>query len=181
MSREGDPTRLSELEIRKESEYAEDHLARRVGLLAALIATVLAIVTIASHRAHTSAVLAKAESSDQWAFYQAKSLKRNTAALGAELASLSNAAAAPVVQRFRADAERYENEARPIERQAEASERESLRQEHRALRFDIGEGLLELGLVLCSLYFISKRHVFPLAGVISALAGALTALTGFFS
>ena len=29
--------------------------------------------------------------------------------------------------------------------------------EHRALRYDFGEGMLEIGLILTSLYFISKK------------------------
>jgi hypothetical protein len=175
---------VAEIEIKKEVEYTEDYLARRVGVLAALIAVVLAVVTIASHRSHTDAVLAKAESSDQWAFYQAKSLKRNNAALGAEIAALGAGTqdkTAAVVQKFRAEAERYDAEAKPIQEKAEAAQQECERQEHRALRFDIGEGLLELGLVLCSLYFISRRRIFPTAGIISAGAGAISGVLGFLS
>ena len=50
--------------------------------------------------------------------------------------------------------------------------------EHRALRYDIGEGLLEIGLVLSSLYFISKKMMFPVLGVIGGLAGMAIAVTG---
>src|SRR5579871_993938 len=50
--------------------------------------------------------------------------------------------------------------------------------EHRALRYDVGEGLLEIGLVLTSLYFISKKMMFPALGVVSGLAGVVFAITG---
>jgi len=46
------------------------------------------------------------------------------------------------------------------------------------LRFDLGEGLLELGLVLSSLYFLSKRKFFPLFGALAALAGTIVGLSG---
>lgn len=172
---------MPELEIKKEAEYAEDQLARNVGIIAAIIATILAVVTISSHRAHTDAVLAKAEASDQWAFYQAKSLKRNNASLGADLSRLSAAdpaKAAAIIEHFRKEAERYEAEAKPIEQKAEQFERDCERHERRALRFDMGEGLLELGLVLCSLYFISKRKLFPAIGTLTSTVGFVIAVSG---
>jgi hypothetical protein len=47
------------------------------------------------------------------------------------------------------------------------------------LRFDFGEGLLEIGLVLSSLYFIARSTLFPIVGVISALIGVGIAASGF--
>jgi hypothetical protein len=51
--------------------------------------------------------------------------------------------------------------------------------EHQALRFDLGEGLLELGLVLSSLYFLAKKRVFPLFGLSAAVVGAAIGISGF--
>jgi hypothetical protein len=45
----------------------------------------------------------------------------------------------------------------------------------------VGEGLLEIGLVLSSLYFISKKKMFPVMGVAAGLTGAVIALTVFLS
>jgi hypothetical protein len=45
------------------------------------------------------------------------------------------------------------------------------------LRLDIGEGLLELGLVLCSLYFLARKVFFPLFGILSSIAGTIIAVT----
>ena len=39
--------------------------------------------------------------------------------------------------------------------------------------------LLELGLVLCSLYFMARKTFFPVLGVIAALAGTVLGLWGF--
>ena len=46
------------------------------------------------------------------------------------------------------------------------------------MRLDVGEGFLELGLVLSSLYFLSKRRLFPHFGAIAALAGIVAGLFG---
>jgi len=53
--------------------------------------------------------------------------------------------------------------------------------ERRALRYDFGEGLLEIGLVLSSLYFIARRKLFPTVGLIAGITGALAALAGLFN
>ena len=66
-----------------------------------------------------------------------------------------------------------------IRKDAEQKEAESLRAESRALRFDLGEGLLELGLVLCSLYFLSRKKSFPAFGLIAALLGMVLGASGF--
>jgi hypothetical protein len=43
------------------------------------------------------------------------------------------------------------------------------------LRFDFGEGLLEIALVLSSLYFISRKMLFPVIGIVAGIAGAVMA------
>src|SRR5262249_41349835 len=69
-------------------------------------------------------------------------------------------------------------EADDLMKEAKAKEDESLRAEARALRFDLGEGLLELGLVLTSLYFLAKKKSFPVFGVTAATLGVLAAAFG---
>jgi len=73
--------------------------------------------------------------------------------------------------KYAADAERIQDDAR-------AKDEETKIEERRALRFDIGEGLLELGLVLCSLYFLARKAFFPIFGVLSSIAGTALAVTG---
>jgi hypothetical protein len=59
--------------------------------------------------------------------------------------------------------------------EAQEKETEATRIEHRALRFDFGEGLLEIALVLSSLYFISRKMLFPVIGIVAGVAGAVMA------
>ncbi len=74
--------------------------------------------------------------------------------------------------KYAADAERIQEDAR-------AKDDETKTEERRALRFDIGEGLLELGLVLCSLYFLARKAFFPVFGVLSSIAGTAMGVGGF--
>src|ERR1700682_2905556 len=65
-------------EIEVTAEHASDPYTRRVGILVGVVGILLSVVTIASHRAHTQAVIHRTESNDQWAFYQAKKIRENT-------------------------------------------------------------------------------------------------------
>jgi hypothetical protein len=74
---------------------------------------------------------------------------------------------------------KYEEQSEKLQEQAKGADEAAEADEHRALRYDVGEGLLEIGLVLSSLYFIARKKMFPVLGGIAGLAGAAVALTGF--
>src|SRR5579872_6083141 len=66
---------MAELEIHHEGGNEPDPGGQRVGVLAAVLAVLLAIVTIASHRTHTAAIIHKSTANDEWAHYQATRVK----------------------------------------------------------------------------------------------------------
>jgi hypothetical protein len=168
-------------EIEVKPEHSADPDTRRVGILVGVVGILLSVVTIASHRAHTGAVIHRTESNDEWAFYQAKKIREYssdvTVTLLQTLSSDSAKIAAPV-QKLQAARDKYASDAAKIQDDAHAKEDESKVEEHRALRYDIGEGLLELGLVLCSLYFLARKSLFPVFGVIASIAGTAMAIWG---
>ena len=170
---------MAEIEI---SAEANDPFGRRVGVMVAVIGIILAVVTIASHRAHTATVIAKTEANDQWAFFQAKKTREHLVDIGAGLATALGGERDNVrdlAKGYLKDRERYKAEADAIQIEARAKEAQSAAEERRALWLDVGEGLLELGLVLSSLYFLSKRRFFPLFGAIAALSGIVVGVAGF--
>ena len=75
---------------------------------------------------------------------------------------------------------KYANEGKEITDEARRADEAAETSEKRALRFDFGEGLLEIALVVTSLYFISHKKMFPVIGVIAGIAGGLLALIGVF-
>jgi hypothetical protein len=168
-------------EIEVKPEHTADPNTRRVGILVGVVGILLSVVTIASHRAHTGAVIHRTESNDEWAFYQAKKIREYssdvTLTLMQTLSSDAAKIAAPV-QKLQAARDKYASDAAKIQDDAHAKEDESKVEEHRALRYDIGEGLLELGLVLCSLYFLARKSLFPIFGVIASIAGTAMAIWG---
>jgi hypothetical protein len=175
---------MAELEIHHEHEGAgKDPLGQKIGILASLLAVFLAIVTIASHRAHTAGVLTKADENDQWSLYQAKKIKLHNLELGVDLAAMMGVKdddSLKRVARFKKEIERYNKEADAVQEEAKGMETKVKILEDRALRYDVGEGLIEIGLVLSSLYFISKKAYFPAIGVIAGGLGIAIAATGLF-
>ncbi|HEY6620060.1 MAG TPA: DUF4337 family protein [Steroidobacteraceae bacterium] len=171
---------MPELEVTP--EHAADPNTRRVGILVGVVGIVLSVVTIASHRAHTDAVIHRTEANDQWSYYQAKKTRENTEevalslmrSIGTDPAKIESVA--PKLEAARA---KYAADAAKILDEANAKDQETKKEENRALYFDIGEGLLELGLVLCSLYFLARKVFFPIFGVLASLTGAILGVMGF--
>jgi hypothetical protein len=140
------------------------------------------VVTIASHRAHTKAVINRTESNDEWAYYQAKKIRQNTTEVALTLLRALQpdaARAAETIRKFETDGRKYADDAQNIMKEAQLKDVEQQLEENRALRFDIGEGLLELGLVLCSLYFLARKAFFPAFGLLAAVAGTGMGIWGW--
>ena len=170
---------MAELEIHHEGAEAHDPLGQRVGIMAAVLAVLLAIVTIASHRTHTDAIIARSEANDKWQQYQSTRVKFHSLELGEDLVStLAPSQAEGKLKEYEKGKKKYEERAKDIMGEAREKEHETDQAEVKALRYDIGAGLLEIALVLSSLYFIAHKKLFPGVGLVAGLAGVLIALTG---
>jgi len=174
---------MPELEIHHESEHAIDPMGQRVGVLAAILAVALAVVTIASHRAHTAAIIHKSEANDSWQRYQSTRVKVYTLDAGEGLLAAigTKEAAQKVLADFNGKKKDEEAKGKKIQAEAKESDEQAEADERRGLRYDIGEGLLEIGLVLSSLYFISRKKMFPVLGVIAGVAGIVIAASGLIT
>jgi len=172
---------MPELEIHHESHHTIDPMGQKVGVLAALLAVALAIVTIASHRTHTAAIIHKSAANDAWQHYQSTRVKYHNLELGENLLDVLGAKDERATQMrasYAAQKTKYDEEQKEIEEEARHAGELAEVDEHRGLRYDIGEGLLEIGLVLTSLFFISHKRMFPVLGVACGLAGVAIAVTG---
>lgn len=173
---------MAELEVHTSHEHeSADTFGRNIGILASVIAVFLAIVTIVSHRAHTDAVLMKSDANDKWSYYQSKRIKYHSLELGEDLVGVLAAKspdAAKMLERYAEQKKKYAHDSDVAQDQAKEQDRKAEEVEARALRYDFGEGLLEIGLVLTSLYFSSKKKLFPVLGTISATVGMIIAVSG---
>src|SRR6204780_3781959 len=115
-------------EIEVTPEHAADPNTRRVGILVGVVGILLSVVTIASHRSHTQAVIHRTESNDAWAYYQAKKNREYTSqvavtllhTLGSDPAKLEAA-----VQKLEASRTKFASDAEKIQEDAKAKDDES--------------------------------------------------------
>lgn len=177
---------MAEIEIHHEHAHNADPAGKSVGFLVGIVGVLLAVVTICAHRAHTAAVIHRTEANDAWAYYQAKKIRENTVTTAAELLvalapsdakGTRSAAVDKAAEKLQSQREKYLKDGEELQEKAKEKDGETVRDESRALRFDLGEGLLELGLVLSSLYFLGRQKFFPVIGTVAAVGGSLTALS----
>ena len=171
---------MAELEVHTEVEGA-DPFGKKIGILASVIAVLLAVVTIVSHRAHTDAVLMKSDANDKWSYYQSKRIKFHSLELGEDLFNVlgnKSPETQKMLDKYAADKKKYAHDSDVAQQAAKDQDAEAEHAEARALRYDFGEGLLEIGLVLTSLYFIARSKLFPVLGGLAAAVGIAIAVTG---
>jgi hypothetical protein len=167
--------------VNESAEEAHSSFDRYVAVTMAILAVLLASDSLFSHRAHTEELLNQAQASDQWAFYQAKTIRRAVYDATGQVAGLTTGPSAPkaeaVVKAFEASVARYEKEAEAIQEDAKKFEEESKLFGRRANRYDIGEIFLEISIVLCSMAIMTKRRMLWLGSMAIGAVGVIVALT----
>jgi len=165
-----------EEELQEHAEHAREPFDRTVALTMAVIAAVMAVVSVAGHILTTEELLGQQRASDQWAYYQAKDIRRYESDVARDMmAALSAGPAA--INKYAANVERYDKERSEIQNEAKKLEEESHVHGAQALRTHIGEVFLEIAIVLASLAILMKRRPMWYASMLSALVGAGIAAT----
>jgi ABC-type Zn uptake system ZnuABC Zn-binding protein ZnuA len=167
-------------ELREHSEHAHDDFSRKAGGSMAIIAAVLAVVAVYGHLTTTEELLMQEKASDQWAFYQAKALRRYQSEVARDLIQIMpGEAAAKTAEKYGANLERYQKEAEEIQEKAKEYGQESEIAGRKALRLHVGEIFLELAIVFSSLAILARRSLFWVTGIGSAIIGVLASATVF--
>ena len=171
-------------ELHEHVEHAKhDPSLAPVSVTMAILAVLVAIVSLLGHRAATEAVLNQAKASDQWAYYQAKTIRGHEDTLFANLTAVTPASNAEALSKVREEylreAERYKDDQKEIEAEARKLEQEVALEQKRANRFDLGEVFLEVALVITSITLLSKRRMFWQLGLLLGVTGIVLAATGF--
>jgi hypothetical protein len=175
------PDEIEELKERAEEAAHEPSLAP-VTLTMAILAVVIATVTLLGHRAHTEEVLLQTRAADQWAYYQAKEIRRRNYELFLDelsVFSLQNAQQVEAIkEKYKKEVDRYSTELKDIEAEARKQEGEVKVEEARADRYDLAEVLLEAALVISSITLLTRKKIFWLFGIVLAVTGIVLGITG---
>ena len=177
---------LKELE-----EIREKKFTRRVALVTAVFAVVLAIASLGGNHAMKEMLLAQQQASDQWAYYQAKSIrehlyKTQKVLLENELDLLSQTASPESAEKVKASIEalaggesKFVSDKKEIEQEARKLEKERDTYRSQDPYFEYAEVLLQIAIVMASVSIISaSRAVFGFSVLVASL-GALMCANGY--
>ena len=161
-------------------EHGEKIFGRRVALTTAIYAVVLAIASLGGNYAMKEMLLAQQQSSDQWAFYQAKVIREHLYRVQKMLAQTTGSdAARALAATFAEEEKRYNTEKKDIEREAKKLEDERDRHRTRDPYFDYAEVFLQIAIVTASVSILAtSRPMFGFSLVLATL-GALYTINGF--
>jgi len=171
----------------EELQEAAEH-GREQGKLApvsftmAILAVLVAVAALLGHRAHTEEILKQDKATDTWNYYQAKNIRRNTMEQVDELLKvvpLKDAAGAEaLLKKNEAYIEKQKGDQEKIQEEAKGLEAEVDLCTHRANHYDLGETLLEVGLVICSITLLTKRRSYWIAGILFGVLGVIATVMG---
>src|SRR5499426_4618320 len=184
---------MSEVEVPNPHEL-EEHAARgftrRVAVTTAVYAVVLAVASLGGNNAMKEMLLAQQQSSDQWAFYQAKVVREhlnraNKILVETQLAEPGGVRGAErtkleaLAKRFGDEEQRMVADKKDIEQVARKLEHERDIFRARDPYFDYAEVMLQIAIVCASVAILSVSR--PMVAVSGALAilGALLTVNGF--
>jgi hypothetical protein len=171
-------------ELHEQAEHAREHpYLAPVTLTMAVLAVLVAAVSLLGHRTHTEEIILQNKVTDQWAYYQAKNIRRHTDELFADLTSVvatkDTEAVAKLHEKYRAEADRYKDEQKELDTKARELEKEAELARRKADRFDLGEVFLEIALVITSITLLSGRRMFWHLGLLLATAGVVLAASAW--
>ena len=174
-----------ELEERRDKAFS-----RRVALVTAVYAVVLAIASLGGNNAMKEMLLAQQEASNQWSYYQAKVIREhlnrgNKMVLEAQLAEPSTLKGderekfEALARKFAEEEKRMNVDKKEIEPKAKAAEAERDLNQAKDPYFDYAEVLLQIAIVCSSVAIIAaSRPMFWFSSTL-AVIGALMTVNGF--
>lgn len=145
---------------------ARDTFDKRVAVTIAVLAIVEALTSSISDNAANDSLLAQSRASNNWAYYQAKSMKENLYQVeGDVLRALSRnatdaAAKANTLRSFDQQTARYKEEKEEIKLRAETEEKSVIAARRVNDRCDVGSIFLQVGIVLASIGILTRWKYF---------------------
>lgn len=177
-----------EHEFEEAVERQGDGLTQKIALMTAILATVGALISYQSGSAQNEAmflknqsILKQAEASDQWAFFQAKSMKSHLDDATAALTTNPEIKARFLADKVKEDLEKTEIQVEAKKLQAESrklgEESEAMLRPHERLALALT--FLQIAIALAAITVLTKRRWLLWGSVASAVVGLITAVTAF--
>ncbi len=182
-----EPTEIQEFsnQLKEANESPESHGKRReeslttISLAISILAVLVAMVTVLGHRTHTAAVLEQARANDIWSEYQSKKIRADNTLVAIDLLHLQPSSNAPAVEQkieeYRKHLDKWKDELAEEQNHAHELEAAVTHAEAQASRYDLGEALLQISVVLCSVTLFTRRKLYLFLGLSIGACGLLFA------
>jgi hypothetical protein len=170
---------MDDHELSEIAEHVHRPLDRAIGVTMAIVAALLAVVTLMGHRLHTEEVVLQTRAADGWAYYQAKNNRYHMYAADAKLATLLGPQGASASADWTAKGNDERQQADEIRKDNERLDAETRAAARRANFFDAAEICLEVAIVLCSIALLTGARAFWLVSFAGTAAGLAIAAVGF--
>lgn len=167
-----------EEELHEHAGHAKDPFDRQVALCMAIIAALLAVVSVFGHIMTTEELLMQAKASDQWSYYQAKSIRRYESEVAKDIFKDRTGQEA-LAEKYQKNVEKYTKEGEEIQEKAREFEHEGELAGRHALRLHFGEVFLEIAIVFSSLAILTKRRMFFWLAILGGASGALIGCSAY--
>ncbi|TAN60311.1 DUF4337 domain-containing protein [bacterium] len=163
-----------------------------VALSTAGMAVLAALTTLYMGKFSSRTILAQAQESDQWAFYQAKSIKGHTFEMQKqhmelEALTLKGKISKDLAEKFEKtikgyeeNIKRYDVEKKEIKDKAGALEKEKQTAQTRGGKFAFGLIFLQIAIMLSSISVITKKRPLWYFGIALTSVGLFFFLDGFY-
>ena len=153
-------------EIHHRAEHGGEIWISWVALSTAILAVLAAIAGLLSGMHANEAMMSQIESSDQWAFYQAKGIK--AAVLDAKM-SLSGAAN----EEDRTKAERYQEEQKEIQKEANQKQNDAKSHFHQHEVLARGVTMFQIAIAIAAIAALTKKPRFWIVSLLFGVAGCV--------
>jgi hypothetical protein len=158
---------------------------KSISLGISILAVLVAMVTVLGHRSHTEAVLMQSRAGDQWNEYQAKKIRMDNLSVTLDLldiepttnASATNTNTNTKRDEYKAHIAKWKSDLAEEQEKARDFETEVSHAESKAARYDLGEALLQIAVVLCSITLFTRRRAYFLLGLTIGVTGLIIAAT----
>jgi hypothetical protein len=172
-------------------EKAESRFGRRVALVTAVYAVFLAIAGLGGSNATKEMLLAQQQSSDQWAFYQAKvirehqyraqklRLEADLVERGPSLRPEAREKLEALLKKYEEEEKRYNAEKKEIEQAAKRLEATRDRFQTKDPYFDLAEVFLQIAIVMASVSILSRSRPTFVFSLVLAVIGVTLVLNGY--
>jgi hypothetical protein len=170
-------------ELKEQAEKGGESALRPVAFTMSVLAVLVAVSTVLGHRTHTEAVLYQNKATDQWNEYQAKKNRSDNTRHSDEVLSImvvtDKDKAAKILKDDADHQAKWTDDLKEAEAKARELEEDVEKAEVRANHFDLGEAMLEIGLVVTSVTLLTRSKIYWYVGFVFALAGIVSASLAF--